>query len=56
MKNNLVDNFCKLTESFNLSNKELCDLARNSFTASYASDDQKQQYLKVLDEWMLTEL
>ena len=56
MKNDLVDNFCKLTKSFNLSNTELCDLARNSFIASYASDDQKQQYLKILDEWILSEI
>jgi adenosine deaminase len=56
MKNDLVDNFCKLTKSFSLTNRELCDLARNSFIASYASDDQKQQYLKILDEWMLSEI
>ena len=52
----LVENFYKLATAFELSRSEIYDLARNGINASYAAYNQKDQYLKELDDWFSDEL
>lgn len=52
MQNNLTDNYVRLTNAFDLSYDDIAGLARNSFMASYASEDEKQKYISKLDEWL----
>lgn len=52
MQNNLIDNYVRLTNAFDLSCDDIAELARNGFIASFASDDEKQNYLQQLDGWL----
>ena len=44
-------NFIASAEALQLSREELIQLARNSFVASFATDEQKQQWLKKLQDY-----
>lgn len=50
--NNLTFNYTCLADAFNLSYSDIVGLARNSFLASYASKDEKQNYLSQFDAWL----
>ncbi len=45
------DNFFIVQQTFNLSVEELYDIAKNSFEASFISDDVKKSHLQKLAEW-----
>ena len=45
-------NFTATAEALQLGCEELIQLARNSFIAAFASADQKQQWLKAIDEYV----
>ncbi len=45
----LNDNFYSIYQSLNLSKKEILQLVRNSFEASFMSNSQKESYFKELD-------
>ena len=47
----LIDNYTQLAEAFNLDQNDIIQLVRNSFTCSYATDEEKAAYLVGLDEW-----
>ena len=47
----LIDNYTQLAEAFNLGMEDIIQLARNSFTCSYAADEEKAAYLAGLDDW-----
>ena len=43
--------FMQLAETFNLGVDDIIQLVRNSFSCSYASDEEKTAYLAGLDDW-----
>ena len=45
------DNYRALRDTFELSEAELADLARNSFEASFLDDAEKQAYLREVDAY-----
>ena len=47
----LNDNYIQLSETFNLGVDDIIQLAQNSFSCSYATDEEKAVYLAGLDEW-----
>ena len=47
----LNTNFTQLAETFNLGVDDIIQLVRNSFSCSYASDEEKTAYLAGLDDW-----
>lgn len=47
----LNDNYTQLAETFNLGVDDIIQLVRNSFTCSYATDEEKTAYLAALDDW-----
>jgi adenine deaminase len=55
-ENDLVYNYQCLADAFDLNHKQIADLARRSFLASYASDLDKRIYLSRLDKWLETNL
>ena len=52
MQANLNDNFTQLAETFNLGPDDIVQLVRNSFSCSYAKDEEKSAYLDGLDAWL----
>ena len=54
-RNTLVDNYVQLADEFNLSLRDIADLARNSFLAAYSDESETTRYLSVLDSWLLTQ-
>ena len=50
------NDFEYVTEAFDLSYAEIAEIARNSFTSSFASDTEKANYLKILDLWLADNL
>jgi adenosine deaminase len=46
------DNLTALTETFGLSEQTLATLARNSFTACFAAEDDKRRWLAEVDAWV----
>jgi adenosine deaminase len=48
----IVDNYLALAEQAELGTDDVVQLARNSFTASWASDDDKRRRLTALDEYV----
>ena len=44
----LNDNFIAISESLSLNNEEILKLIRNSFEASFLSEDIRQKYLNLL--------
>lgn len=55
MKSDLVETYGHVATAFDLTQHDIAGLARNSFLASYGSDDQKKSYLSRLDSWLAAE-
>lgn len=47
----LNDNYIKIAQALNLTEKDILQLAKNSFTASFLSDAEKQNYIKQVDDY-----
>ena len=47
----LNDNYIKLAEALNLTTDDVYQLAKNSFTASFLSEDDKLGYIKQVDDF-----
>jgi adenosine deaminase len=47
----LNDNYLKLAIALNLTTDDICQLAKNSFTASFLSDAEKTSYIKKVDDY-----
>ena len=47
----LNTNFTQLAETFNLGVDDIIQLVRNSFSCSYATEEEKTAYLAGLDDW-----
>lgn len=47
----ISDNYYKMATDFNLSKEQLVQLARNSFESAWISTDQKELYLKELEQY-----
>jgi len=48
------DNYHALQKSLNLSAEQIIQLAKNSFTGSFLSDDKKQEYLTEIDDYLIS--
>ena len=42
----LSDNYLKLAKALNLTTTDIYQLAKNSFTASFLKNDEKEKYIK----------
>ena len=51
----VVENLSAVQQAFDLSRAEMIGLARNSFTASFLSDEEKQRFCRELDEFAVVE-
>lgn len=51
MQTDLNENYMQLAETFDLGVEDIIQLVRNSFTCSYATDEEKAAYLAALDDW-----
>ncbi|MCJ7800989.1 MAG: adenosine deaminase, partial [Candidatus Marinimicrobia bacterium] len=47
----LNDNYIKLTEALDLTKIDIYQLAKNSFTASFLTEDEKVKYIKQVDDF-----
>lgn len=47
----LNDNYLRLAKALNLTTDDIYQLAKNSFTASFLSDTEKQNYIKKVDDY-----
>lgn len=47
----LNDNYLKLAKALHLTKDDIYQLAKNSFTASFLSDTEKQNYIKKVDDY-----
>lgn len=47
----LNDNYLKLAKALSLTTDDIYQLAKNSFTASFLSDTEKQNYIKKVDDY-----
>lgn len=47
----LNDNYLKLAKALNLTNNDIHQLAKNSFTASFLSDSEKLSYIKQVNDY-----
>lgn len=47
----LNDNYLKLAKALSLTTDDIYQLAKNSFTASFLSDTEKQNYIKQVDDY-----
>ncbi len=48
-RGSLNDNYLQMAEALDLSKKDIYQLAKNSFTASFLTEDEKASYIEVLD-------
>ena len=49
----LVDNYTQLLDAFSLGVEDIVQFAHNSFTYSYATNEEKTAYLNQLDNWLM---
>ncbi len=49
------ENYLAVQQALHLSREEIYSLAKNSFLASFISDDEKEAFLKKLDDFVLTQ-
>ncbi len=46
------DNYLAVANTFNLQSKDIANLAKNSFTATFLSDEEKQKYIDLVDKFI----
>ena len=51
-RTDLIDNYIRLFEAFDLCKNDIVEFVRNSFRCSYATEDEKIKYMAKLDDWL----